>query len=137
MDADLPRDVALELAAMTAEAGGASPVPPELDELSDDDYESYLAAEDAAVVFVFQQGCDPCDAMKADLDVVRDEAPDEVAFAGVDGEIAPEIRGAYEVTVAPTTLLFADGDLVETREGYCDADDLLDLIAETVATADH
>lgn len=137
LDADLPDDVLLELAAMTAEAGSASPVPGYLRELFDDDFASFLDSQPHAVVLAFQQGCDPCDAMKAQLDLVIDEAPEEVAFAGIDGETAPEFRREFDVTVAPTTLLFADGDLVASREGYCDPDDLLDLLDESFPAADH
>jgi thiol-disulfide isomerase/thioredoxin len=137
LEADLPQDVTLELAAMTAEAGGASPVPPELTELVDESYEEYLEENDRAVVMAFQQGCDPCDAMKADLPSVREDAPDGVAFAGVDGETAHEFRRAYDLSVAPTTLLFRDGDLVEEHEGYWSPEDVGAALEDAFATADH
>jgi thiol-disulfide isomerase/thioredoxin len=137
LEADLPRDVALELAAMAAEAGGASPVPPELTELFDESYEAFLAEHDRAVVLAFQQGCDPCDSMKRDLPDVRDDAPSGVAFAGIDGETAPEFRRAYDLSVAPTTLLFRDGDLVEKHEGYWSPDDLRSALDDAFATGDH
>jgi len=136
LDADLPRDVLLELAAMTAETGGASPVPPELIELFDDSFEAFLADHERAVVFAFQHGCDPCDAMKADLETVGADAPADVTFAGIDGETAPAFRREFDVTVAPTTLVFADGEPVERNEGYWPPDDLLAALEETFVTAD-
>ena len=136
-DADLPQDVTLELAAMTAEAGSASPVPPELDELLDETYEQFVAEHEYAVVMAFQQGCDPCDSMKADLPAVREEAPDGVAFAGIDGETAPAFRREFEVSVAPTTLVFRDGAVVETHEGYWPPEDMLTALEDAFATADH
>jgi thiol-disulfide isomerase/thioredoxin len=134
--ADLPRDVVLELSAIVAETGRASPVPRDLRELADGDFESFVKEAGAAVVFVFQRGCDPCDAQKADLDEVRARAPEGVAFAGVDGDSAPEFRRAFEVTVAPTVLLFFDGDLAATAEGYQSPETLDATFAETFPAAD-
>lgn len=137
LDADLPRDVALELAAMTAEAGGASPVPPELTELFDESYERFLEEHDHAVVMAFQQGCDPCDSMKAYLPELREDAPSSVDFAGIDGETAPDFRREYGLSVAPTTLLFRDGDLLEDHEGYWSLEDLLEALEDAFAAGAH
>jgi thiol-disulfide isomerase/thioredoxin len=137
LDVDLPTEVELQLAEMVAAVGEASPVPPSLPDLDDDEYRSYLDAHGHAVLFVFQQGCDPCDAMKAELGDVRESVADDVAFAGLDGDEVPEFRREFEITVAPTTLVFVDGDLAETREGYCAADDLIALLEDTVSSADH
>jgi len=137
LDVDLPTDLELQLAEMVAAVGEASPVPPSLPDLGDDEYRAFLDDHDHAVLFVFQQGCDPCDAMKAELDAVRESVADDVAFAGLDGDEVPEFRREFEITVAPTTLLFVDGDRVEEREGYCAAEDLVDLVDETITAAGH
>jgi len=137
LDVDLPTDVELQLAEMAAAVGEASPVPPSLPDLGDEEYRAFLDDHDHAVLFVFQQGCDPCDAMKTELDEVRESVADDVAFAGLDGDEVPEFRREFEITVAPTTLVFVDGALAEKREGYCAAEDLIALVDETVTPAGH
>lgn len=121
---DLPADATLELAAMTAEAGSASPVPLELDELFDEDWEQFIADHGDVVLFVFQQACDPCAAMKRELDEIRAQAPEDAVFAGLNGDEVPEFRREFDVTVAPTTLVFADGNLVAEEEGYASPETL-------------
>lgn len=123
-DVDLPQDALLELAAMTAEAGTASPVPLGMDELFDEDWADFVADHGDVVLFVFQQACDPCEAMKRELDEIREQAPADVAFAGLNGEEVPEFRREFDVTVAPTTLVFADGDLAAEKEGYASPETL-------------
>lgn len=130
LDVDLPQDALLELAAMTAEAGTASPVPLGMDELFDEDWEDFVADNGDAVLFVFQQSCDPCEAMKRELDEIRDHAPEAVAFAGLNGDEVPEFRREFDVTVAPTTLVFADGDLAAKKEGYADPETLAETFEE-------
>jgi thiol-disulfide isomerase/thioredoxin len=120
----LPADALLELAAMTADAGSASPVPLEMDELFDEDWDQFVADHGDVVLFVFQQACDPCEAMKRELDEIRAQAPGDVVFAGLNGDEVPEFRREFDVTVAPTTLVFADGNLAAEREGYASPETL-------------
>lgn len=130
LDVELPQDVVLHLAAIAAAAGEPSPVPPDLETLPGD-HEAALAEHGDAVVLVLARGCDPCTAMKEELDETRAALPEGVALFGVDGGTADALRRAYEVEVAPTTLLFSDGTLAEKREGYVSPEDLADLFAAT------
>lgn len=122
LDADFPPDVTLELASMVAAAGTATPIPPALRALTDDDYEAFLAENPDAVVFVLQLQCEPCRRLKSELENIRAAAPDEAVFAGLDGDSSTAFRKEFEVDVAPTTLVYADGEFVDKREGYAPPD---------------
>ena len=101
-----PEDLAA-MAGMVWEAVPDSPVPPAVADVTDDP-ESFLDDRDRAVVSVWKRFCDPCDALKADLDAVLSAVPDGVAVAGVDGEVAGEFCETHGVEAAPR-FVAADG----------------------------
>lgn len=105
------------MAGIVVQIGPGSPVPMAVEELSDEDYEAFLDDEPDALVTVWKHGCDPCEAMKEDLDEILAAVPDGVAVAGVDGADVPAFRRAFDVSVAPAVLLFRDGDLQKTLTG--------------------
>lgn len=105
------------MAGIVVQIGPGSPVPIAVDELTDEDYEAFLADEPDAVVTVWKHGCDPCEAMKEDFDEILAAVPDGVAVAGVDGAEVPAFRRAFDVSVAPAVLLFRGGELRETLTG--------------------
>jgi thiol-disulfide isomerase/thioredoxin len=111
------RETLATMAALVVEVDPGSPVPGQLVELDDDDYESFLSRNPDAVVTVWKTGCRPCDSMKADLDEILERVPDGVAVAGVDGESVPSFRLAYGVDSAPAVLAFEGGELVESLTG--------------------
>ncbi|ELZ72727.1 thioredoxin family protein [Haloferax volcanii] len=117
LDAPVGQDHLLVMAGLLVEITPSSPVPDALDELDDDSFESYLAAHPDAVVLVWRRFCEPCDAMKADLDAILDRVPDGVAAAGVDGEAADEFCRRFDVDSAPTLLCVRDGELRERASG--------------------
>lgn len=133
LDVDLPTDLTLELAAMTVAAGDASPVPPSLPAVTDESYEQFLADNPDAVVFVFQLHCSPCQRLKKDLDALRELPPVPATFAGLDGDESTAFRREFDVDVAPTTLVFADGEFVEKREGYAPPEAFADWFADCYA----
>lgn len=117
LEADVSQDALALMAGMVTDVAPVSPVPREMRELTDEDYASFLAENPDAVVFVWKRHCDPCDQMKADLDRLRADAPEGVAFAGADGEAVDDLVREFDVEAAPTTLLFADGDLEVSIRG--------------------
>lgn len=123
------RDALALLAAMVAQFSPPSAVPDGMRELTDEDYAEFVDGRDAVVV-VWKRVCTPCDMLKDELDEVRAGAPDDVAFAGVDGEHVPDFRREFEVTAAPTTLLFAAGELVERFEGKPEVAEFHEAFAE-------
>lgn len=108
-----------ELAAMARIAAevGMDPVPPDVRRV-DDEYEAFLDEHPGAVLVVLSYPCTPCEELKREFDEIRAAVPDGVAFAGVDGHEAADLRETFEVEAAPTTLVFRKGELVETVRGY-------------------
>lgn len=134
-DPDRTRDELALMAAMVEGIEPASPVPAELTEVSDDGFEEYVDRQGDVVVFVFTRNCSPCDALKDDLPAIQEAAPEAVSFAGVDGDEAPAFRRAFEVSVAPTTLVFVGGDLVERVEGRRPVPTVVDVLEDAYGTA--
>lgn len=124
-----PTDL-VQLAGMVADIDPVSPVPNGMVELTDDDYERFLADHDDVVAFVWKRHCAPCDEMKAQLDDIRVVAPDGVPFAGLDGERVDAFRREFDIDAAPATLVFVDGALVEAIEGQRSVDQLTELFAD-------
>ncbi|MFC7080688.1 thioredoxin [Halorussus caseinilyticus] len=111
------------MAGMVSAVVPDSPVPADLPDVTDDP-ESFLAGRDRAVVSVWKRFCDPCEATKADLPTILDAAPDEVALAGIDGEVAVEFCETHAVESAPGFVV-VDG---EDRRAVCETD--ADAVAE-------
>ena len=135
-DPDRTRDEVALMAAMVVGVEPASPVPDWLTELDDEGFEAYLDEHGDVVVIVFQRNCAPCDALKEDLLEIIDATPDGVSFAGVDGDEMPEFRRAFEVSVAPTTLVFTDGDLAVRLEGRKSAETLIETFDAAYGSAE-
>lgn len=103
------------MAAVVVELGPGTPVPEDIERLDDESYGEFVGAHDRAIVTVWKHHCDPCEAMKDELDAILGEVPDEVAVGGLDGERCPAFRRTYGIDAAPALVLFADG---EFREGF-------------------
>ena len=128
-ETELSPTTLVRMAGMVADIDPVSPVPETMAELTDDDYETFIADYDDAVVFVWKRHCEPCDEMKAELDEIREAAPEWVALAGVDGERVDVFRREFDVDAAPATLTFADGAFVEKEAGRRSPDQLAELFA--------
>lgn len=118
LDGDYPLTERTEMAMMVTDLAPPSPVPDEIVELDDDSYEGFLADHDRAVVFVWKRFCDPCRTMKEELGETLSALPADAAVAGVDGEATPAFCRSFGVEAAPSTLLFADGELETLLRGY-------------------
>jgi hypothetical protein len=106
-----------EMAGIVAEVGPKSPVPEALAELDDDTWAAFVADNDRAVVTVWKRRCEPCEAMKDEIDELLAALPDDAAVAGLDGESCPDFCRENEVNAAPGVAFFADGDLLEAVTG--------------------
>ncbi len=105
------------MAVVVTELGPGTPVPEGIETLTDENYENFLTAHDRAIVTVWKHHCDPCEAMKEDLDEILDAVPDGVAVCGIDGESCIEFRRAYGIDAAPTLVLFENGKFEEGFTG--------------------
>jgi thiol-disulfide isomerase/thioredoxin len=130
LDRDLPQDVLVLLTSMVVGVGVGSAVPDSMPELDDDSYEEFVADQGDAVVIVWSYPCDPCRSLKEDLPELRDSLPESVAVAGVDGDKVGRLRSEFDVTSAPTMLLFSEGDLAEKIEGYHPVGRLLEPLGD-------
>ena len=106
-----------EMAGIVVQVGPQSPVPEALEQLDDDGWAAFVADHDRAVVTVWKRRCDPCEAMKGEIDDILAALPDGVAVAGVDGEACPDFCRENEVNAAPAVAFFADGEVLEAVTG--------------------
>lgn len=95
----------------------ASAVPRSLRKIGEGEYEAFLDAHPDTIFMVWKQACEPCEAMKEDLDALLEIIPDDVAVVGVDGEAVPDFRREFDVTAAPSLVVVADGDHEITVSG--------------------
>lgn len=119
-----------QMATMVTEAGPTSPVPDAVERLDDETYGAFVDRAGRAVVTVWKLFCEPCRAMKADLEDVLEAFPEGVAVGGLDGERCPAFREAYDVTVAPAVVLFEDGEAVDVITGRTDPDQFTERVTE-------
>lgn len=124
-----PERLAL-MAGVVAGVGPGSPVPDAVETVDDDTYRAFLDDAPDAVVTVWKHHCEPCDAMKRDLDGILDAVPDGVPVAGLDGEACPEFCRAFEVDAAPAVYCFRDGTLAEVVTGRRSVEALTDLFED-------
>ncbi|MDS0298217.1 thioredoxin family protein [Halogeometricum sp. S1BR25-6] len=122
------------MAELLVRIGPGTPVPDVIEVVDDATYEAFLAEHPDAVVTVWKHHCDPCEAMKGDLDAILDAVPDGVAVAGVDGAEADAFRRAFGVDAAPAVLCFRDGVLEALETGRKRPAELATLF-ETVWTS--
>lgn len=141
LERELPSGTLALLAEMVAQVGVGSAVPDSMPALSDEDYREFIDEASDAIIFVWKYPCDPCQKMKQEIPEVLDQIPDSIAIGGVDGEAVRDFLREFEVEAAPTTLLFADGELVESHRGYAPppklADSLDDVYDVTVTVAEE
>jgi hypothetical protein len=134
LDDPPPVETLAVAAGVVAGVGPSSPVPDALREVDDDSWRDVGGGGDA-VVTVWKRNCEPCEAMKADLDAVLDElrAVADVPVAGLDGEACPEFCRAAGVNAAPAVVCLRDGDPVEAVTGRRSPDALAELFADVYA----
>jgi hypothetical protein len=94
-----------------------SPVPDAITELTDESYDSFITEHSDALVTVWKRRCDPCRAVKSDLDTMLEAIPSDVAVAGIDGENAPSFRRKSEVSTAPAFIQYKDGEQCSVKTG--------------------
>lgn len=117
LDDPPPQHELAVVANMVTELVPETVVPRALEEVDEESYATVVREQEDVVLVVWKDECGSCDVLKDDLGDIMATAPDEVTFAGIDGEEAPDFRATFDVTSAPTTLVFESGDLAEKIEG--------------------
>ena len=121
------------MASMVVNLGVGSPVPDAMEEVTDETYQDFLDDHGDVVIMVWRTHCDPCDAVKRNLDAIMASAPAEVTFAGIDGEESIDFRKEFEVEAAPTTLVFRGGELAEMIRGRAPVERFEDVFEQVYA----
>ncbi len=112
------------MADMVARIGPSSPVPEDVDALTDETYPDFIADNPDCIVSVWKRDCEPCEAIADRLPEIRSALPDGVAFAGINGDDVVAFRREFDVTSAPSFLCFRDGECRETVTGNVETDAL-------------
>ncbi|WP_280585787.1 thioredoxin family protein [Halorubrum sp. Boch-26] len=118
------------MAQMATELGPETPVPDAVEHLDDESYEAFIDGHERCVVTVWKLFCDPCEAMKAELDEVLAAFPDDAAVGGVAGERSPDFCRSVGVNAAPAFVLFEDGEAVDVITGRTDPSALAERAAD-------
>ncbi|MBV0900269.1 thioredoxin family protein [Haloarcula salina] len=118
------------MAQMATELGPETPVPEGVEHLDDDSYEAFVDSHRRCVVTVWKLFCDPCEAMKDQLDEVLAAFPEGTPVGGVAGERSPEFCRSVGVNAAPAFVLFDDGEPVEIITGRTDPAALAERVEE-------
>lgn len=118
------------MAEVVTEITPESPVPDDLLVVTDDSKASFFAEHPDSVVVTFKHFCEPCKSLAASLDELRAAVPDSVTWAGADGEKETEFVAEYDVEAAPTTLMFRDGELVESKRGWAGEARLIEALQD-------
>ena len=104
-----------------------SPVPDEVTELTDESYNSFVTEHSEVLMTVWKRRCDPCRAVKSDLDSMLESIPSNVAIAGIDGENAPSFRRETEITAAPAFIRYQKGNQCDVKTGRQSPDAVADM----------
>jgi thiol-disulfide isomerase/thioredoxin len=118
------------MADMVAEVGPSSPVPSDVDVLTDGTYQDFLTAHPDCIVSIWKRDCEPCEVIAAELSELRERIPDGVAFAGIDGDDVVAFRREFEVTAAPSFLCFRNSECREMVTGSVGTDALVESFRE-------
>ena len=87
-------------------------------EIDDANFADGILRADRPVLAVFSaQWCGPCKRYTPVVEKLAEELEGALTVAKVDIDRAPEIASRYGVRMAPTTLLFRDGQLVAQHAG--------------------
>lgn len=136
LDGSYTTEERTRMAVMVAATGPDTPVPDAVVELDDESYEAFVSSHDRAIVTVWKHHCDPCEAMKDDLDAILAAVPESVAVGGLDGERCAGFRCATDIDAAPAMALFADGDLAAGFTGRATAERVTAACAEVYDDVD-
>jgi thiol-disulfide isomerase/thioredoxin len=119
-----------QMAGLVTELTPGTPVPAELEVLDDESYASFVDSNERAVVTVWKFFCDPCNAMKDEIDDLLAAFPEDAVVGGLDSENSPNFLAEYDVDAAPAICLFEHGELLHTITGRTSPEPLAERCSE-------
>ena len=119
-----------QMAGIAIEIGPRSPVPDAVEHLDDDSWSGFVSDDERVIVTVWKRGCEPCDAMKEEIDEILDALPDDAAVGGLDGGECPEFCRDNEVNAAPAVVFFEDGECLDAVTGRTSPGPLAECASE-------
>jgi thioredoxin 1 len=91
---------------------------PEVVEVSDDNFEEEVLKADLPVLVDFWAvWCAPCQMMAPVFEEVAEEYAGKAKISKLNVDENPKTPPTYRITAVPTTILFKDGEIVETFIG--------------------
>ena len=91
---------------------------------TDDTFFKVIAGPNLTLVDFFATWCAPCKALSTVLEDLSSELKDKVTIYKLDIEESPNIATAKAVRGVPTLMLFKSGELVDTKVGFTDRENL-------------
>ena len=99
-----------------------------IEAVSDESFEAAVLKEKKLTVVDFwAPWCGPCKAIAPILDEIAAEF-DQVKCVKINVDEHKQVAGQYGVRGIPTLLFFSDGQLVETKVGLMNKEELIQLI---------
>lgn len=91
-----------------------------------------LKSSKIVLVDFFASWCNPCRKLMSLLEELCKDFPD-IHFVTIDVDTNPEVATTYGVRGVPTLMIFKKGEIVATRVGAQNKEDLMDWFNNSIA----
>jgi thioredoxin-like negative regulator of GroEL len=92
--------------------------------LTDDTFREFVNNNDLLIVVFWQDGCDPCTALKGVLPEVA-RARSDIKFIMMNREANPKTAKEFEIYACPTMIFFRKGEFLGRFMGLQPADKII------------